>query len=672
MGSDAPYCLAIDIGSSSIKAAAVYDGGSFRNFEIGFNNNPTEFPTYLAVTHSGAVLIGEEAKDHSTIEPHETLTNIKYLFNRKLERMTLPFPVDRCGGQVSVRVQHHNQRLNVPAHAIYGAFLAAAKERVEAILDQQCLTAVVTIPSDFSNEQKIAVEGASRLAGFTQVETMNEVIAAASYFYHMRNLQNEQFVIVCNFGASSSEIALVQICNNNDFAVLRRQTLLDITGDALDEKLLMHCLRSMNTSAIHSDRSSAESLKQNLRLQCEAARISLSNKREASVDVGSVMGTESSSNVPVDREFFESMSDLWTALRNTLRDILQLAVSKTKRPIHIILTGGVSRTPKIRSVIEECSQGMNVQITTNVNLCNNAVVYGGALRAKAAFPEEFCYSVNRGPEELNLQDRIWRTLESAPLAPESGFGGLEQLSPTPSRRSGVSSRSTSSNNTSSSSISRASQQPDIFRFIGNELLTTERKYVQDLYFIVSECMPYFQQNELLAPSVIGRRHLIFANLEDIYLFHRIFLTDMESCELTPSTIGHLFCRYEQEFEKHALFCRKQAESTRKGLIAAANRFFEDQKFVFSREDGGLGTCLTKPFQRLVKYKEFLKRLITKCLEAGLNEDLPVLQAALEKMEFFLHHGDDLAHQDLIVDHAGVALNQQGRLLRQNEILMRSV
>lgn len=88
-------------------------------------------------------------------------------------------------------------------------------------------------------------------------------------------------------------------------------------------------------------------------------------------------------------------------------------------------------------------------------------------------------------------------------------------------------------------------------FIMAELLQTERTYVKDLEI----CITIFL-NELkndndnnVPPNLVGKEHIIFGNMEEIFEFHNsIFLKELEKYETIPEDVGHCFVTWAAKFD----------------------------------------------------------------------------------------------------------------------------
>ena len=95
-----------------------------------------------------------------------------------------------------------------------------------------------------------------------------------------------------------------------------------------------------------------------------------------------------------------------------------------------------------------------------------------------------------------------------------------------------------------------------------ELIETEKDYVDDLECIINGYIKEFEQAGNKIPAELhGKKKIIFANIEQIYKFHRNdFLSELESNKDQPSLVGGLFIMKSSDFEMYATYCKNQPSS----------------------------------------------------------------------------------------------------------------
>nr|XP_006811250.1 PREDICTED: guanine nucleotide exchange factor DBS-like [Saccoglossus kowalevskii] len=203
------------------------------------------------------------------------------------------------------------------------------------------------------------------------------------------------------------------------------------------------------------------------------------------------------------------------------------------------------------------------------------------------------------------------------------------------------------------------------RHIMKELIDTERFYVKELLSIIEGYeyqMDNYELQHLIPPLLIGKRDVLFANLEDIHEFHRsIFLVDLENCRDTPPLVGRCFVSRKNELDKlYSIYCQNkpQSEILRRECGNDNDFFKECQQRLNHRLP--LSAYLLKPVQRITKYQLLLKEM----LKYSHNEEgYEALQEALDSMLHVLKYVNDSMHQLRITGFEG-NLSEQGKLLMQ--------
>ncbi|XP_076098704.1 guanine nucleotide exchange factor DBS-like isoform X2 [Mytilus galloprovincialis] len=228
--------------------------------------------------------------------------------------------------------------------------------------------------------------------------------------------------------------------------------------------------------------------------------------------------------------------------------------------------------------------------------------------------------------------------------------------------------SCSSMSTTVSSVSSLSENDCLLakrRHVLNELIETEKTYVAQLEDIVQG---YFQQMDnpafrnMIPEQLIGKKDVLFGNLEQIFDFHRnVFLHELENCRDAPAKVGKCFANRKEEFHLYSIYCQNKHRSEElRNTIGDQNPFFmECQKRLGHKLP--LGAYLLKPVQRITKYQLLLKEMLrfTDHDQACATQ----LQEALDCMLAVVRYVNDSLHQVSIVNFPG-NISDQGRLLMQ--------
>ncbi|XP_072552294.1 pleckstrin homology domain-containing family G member 1 isoform X2 [Salminus brasiliensis] len=174
-----------------------------------------------------------------------------------------------------------------------------------------------------------------------------------------------------------------------------------------------------------------------------------------------------------------------------------------------------------------------------------------------------------------------------------------------------------------------------------EILETERTYVQDLRSIVQD---YLECISNQARPLLGLedRNSLFGNIRDIYCFNRDLLHDLEKCNANPVAIAECFVAKSEEFHIYTQYCTNYPRSV--AVLSECMRNKAVAKFLRERQESlkhslPLGSYLLKPVQRILKYHLLLHEIATH-LEKD-SEMHEVVQEAIDTMQRVAWHINDM-------------------------------
>ncbi|KAK5852872.1 hypothetical protein PBY51_006709 [Eleginops maclovinus] len=174
-----------------------------------------------------------------------------------------------------------------------------------------------------------------------------------------------------------------------------------------------------------------------------------------------------------------------------------------------------------------------------------------------------------------------------------------------------------------------------------EILDTERTYVQDLRSIVEDYLESISNQSRLALSSEDKGSL-FGNIQGIYHFNRDLLHDLEKCNADPVAIAECFVSKSEEFHIYTQYCtnypRSVAVLTECMRNKALAKFFRERQESL-RHSLPLGSYLLKPVQRILKYHLLLHE-IANHMEKD-TETYEVVQEAIDTMQRVAWHINDM-------------------------------
>src|SRR3954471_16334005 len=147
-------------------------------------------PSVVGLDRSGALHVGETAKNQLVSMPERTVAEVKRLMGSG-EKVRL---VDRT----------------YAPQEISALVLKSLKEDAEQKLGGQVEEAVITVPAYFTDAQRQATKDAGELAGFKVERILNEPTAAA-LAYGVDHLDREQFVLVYDLGGGTFDVSVLEM-----------------------------------------------------------------------------------------------------------------------------------------------------------------------------------------------------------------------------------------------------------------------------------------------------------------------------------------------------------------------------------------------------------------------------------------------------------------------------
>ncbi|XP_069753200.1 guanine nucleotide exchange factor DBS [Narcine bancroftii] len=201
------------------------------------------------------------------------------------------------------------------------------------------------------------------------------------------------------------------------------------------------------------------------------------------------------------------------------------------------------------------------------------------------------------------------------------------------------------------------------RHIMNELIDTERAYVEELQSIIEGYATEMDKEELasLIPAALkNKKEILFGNLPEIYDFHnRIFLKELENSMENPELVGTCFLKRKEELQIYEKYCQNKPRSEALWRQCGDCQFFQECQQKLDHKLS-LDAYLLKPVQRITKYQLLLKEML-KCSKN--SEGTAELEEALETMISIIKSVNDSMHQIAITGFEG-NLNDLGKLLMQ--------
>jgi molecular chaperone DnaK len=286
---------------------------------------------------------------------------------------------------------------------------AEVLKKLKSLIQEENVSAVViTIPAKFNNQQKEDTMKAAKLAGFKQVQLLQEPVAAATA-YGLGSQSKDGFWLVFDFGGGTFDAALVK-AEEGILSVKDTEGDNWLGGKNLDEAIvdriiIPHLHKSFEIDFILNNDSSRQMLRRAAKRFAEEAKNQLSFADTYSIlsNLGDLREDENGNEIEIDLEITHSDLD------RVLSPIFQQAIDITKYLLRrnnlkgadldkLILVGGPTHSPILRQMLRE-------QITENIDTSVDpmtVVAKGAALYASTVEINDDIQDQTRDETKLQL------------------------------------------------------------------------------------------------------------------------------------------------------------------------------------------------------------------------------------------------------------------------------
>ena len=338
-------------------------------------------PSYVSFTESER-LIGDGAKSQSSMNPENTIFEVKRLIGRNFEDPSVqgdmknfPFAVVSQDGKPYVQATYKSELKTFSPEEISSMVLGKMKEVAEAYIGETVTDAVVTVPAYFNDSQRQATKDAGAIAGLNVLRIINEPTAAA-IAYGLDRKNHEKTVLVFDLGGGTFDVSLLMI-DDGIFEVKATAGNTHLGGSDFDNILMKYFLDEFKRKH-HKDASVNKRALRRLKTACERCKKTLSTSTSASLELESFFeGLDFFTNIT--RARFESLCmNLFTECLTPVTKVLQDAGVSKSQVDEIVLVGGSTRIPKVQELLtnffggKELSKGINP---------DEAVAYGASVQA---------------------------------------------------------------------------------------------------------------------------------------------------------------------------------------------------------------------------------------------------------------------------------------------------
>jgi molecular chaperone DnaK len=327
--------LGIDLGTTN-SAAAIFEGG--RSTVIPSAEGPTMagkmFPSVVAFTKDGQLLVGESAKRQAAANPEGTIFEVK-------------------------RKMGTNQKLVIygkeyTPQQISAFILQKIKKDTETYLGTSIRKAVITVPAHFDDNQRQATKDCGEIAGFEVMRIINEPTAAC-LAYGIDKLEKEMKILVFSFGGGTHDVTVMDF-GKGVFQVLSTSGDTQLGGTDVDKAIMAYVVEEFRRQTgvdVGNDQAAATRLKE----AAEKAKIELTTLMSTDIDLPFITSDATGPkhlHLTLTRTKLESLAQpIVQRTEKTILKALEDAKLTPQGVDKIILIGGMTRMPLVQRFVEQ-------------------------------------------------------------------------------------------------------------------------------------------------------------------------------------------------------------------------------------------------------------------------------------------------------------------------------
>jgi len=326
--------IGIDLGTSNSQAAVMLGG---KPTIIPSAEGPTfagkMFPSVVAFTPDGQLLVGEPARRQAISNPKGTVMKAK-------RKMGTNYKYKIFGKEYTPQ-------------QISAFILQKIKRDAEAFLGEPVRKAVITVPAYFNDNQRQATKDAGEIAGLEVVRIINEPTAAC--LAYGLDKKEEQQIMVFDLGGGTLDVTILEF-GDGVFEVKSTSGDTELGGTDMDEVLMKYIIEEFKKDT-GIDLGADDVAIQRLREASEKAKIELSTVLETEINLPYITADKSGPKhlqMKITRSKLEKLVEpIVKRCIQPMEQALKDAGFKKEDIDSIILVGGPTRMPIIQKTVED-------------------------------------------------------------------------------------------------------------------------------------------------------------------------------------------------------------------------------------------------------------------------------------------------------------------------------
>merc|ERR1712164_133717 len=348
-------------------------------------------PSYVAFTDTER-LIGDAAKNQCAMNPANTVFDAKRLIGRKMDDPVVrsdmkhwPFKVSCEDGTPRISVSFKGEEKTFSAEEISSMVLTKMKDTASAFTGTEIKDVVITVPAYFNDSQRQATRDAGAIAGLNVLRIINEPTAAAIAYGldNDKTISQSKNVLIFDLGGGTFDVSLLSI-EDGIFEVKATAGDTHLGGEDFDTRLVQHFIKEferknrgqLNTTV--TDVSTNQRALRRLRSACERAKRTLSQGKQAHIEIDALYETRDLHSTITRAKFEELCMDLFKKCMDPVYQVLKDSKISKDSIDEVVLVGGSTRIPKIQQMLKDFFHGKELCKSINPD---EAVAYGATVQA---------------------------------------------------------------------------------------------------------------------------------------------------------------------------------------------------------------------------------------------------------------------------------------------------
>ena len=351
--------IGIDLGTSN-SAAAVIQGGKPTLIPAaeGTTVAGKAFPSIVAFSKDGDLLVGEPARRQAVTNPDNTIREAK----RKM------------GTEFTYKIQDKEYK----PQQISAFILQKIKRDAEAFTGDSISKAVITVPAYFNDNQRQATKDAGTIAGLEVVRIINEPTAASLAFGLDKNKQDMK-ILEFDFGGGTLDVTIMEM-GGGVFEVMSTSGDTQLGGSDMDKAIIDYVadeFRKKEGIDLSNDSTAMTRIKEG----GEKAKIELSTVMETEINLPFIAQDSSGAKNLEVKLTRAKLDDLVNPIVQRCKSSIEKSIEDAKISktdiTKIVLVGGPTRMPIVRKFVSDI---VEKEAESGVDPME-AVAFGAAVQA---------------------------------------------------------------------------------------------------------------------------------------------------------------------------------------------------------------------------------------------------------------------------------------------------